>query len=215
MSLVFTLIVPTISQAGFFDSMIDGMTETTNNLIDGATETTNNMIDTSGDVASEMLALMSKLSDDIGAMADRIGEMADRILVMADKIGEMADRIVETEKIMTDTMLQMQDQMNDLAAGTNAATASQVTLNTEYGSTVYGTPEIVISDGAGEYLLYVSGSMQMNDDAVSVLIRSQADLEKLWPQLVGLGVDGQIYIAVKSINSTSISSLSNVVMLNL
>lgn len=213
--LVMFMALPATVQAGFFTSMVDGMTETTNNMIDGATETTNNAIDTSGDVMAQMLELISKLADDIGVMADRIGEMADRILTMADKIGEMADRIVETEKIMTDTMVQMQSQMNELATNNNTGAVTQVTLETEYGATVYGVPQIVISDGASEYLLYVSGAMQMDDKAVSVLIRSQADLEKLWPQLSPLATDGQVYVAVKSINGGNISSLSNVVMLQL
>jgi hypothetical protein len=63
------------------------------------------------------IALVLRLSDDIGVMADRIGEMADKILVMADNIGLMADRILITQQIQNSNVTLT--QQNILTAQSN------------------------------------------------------------------------------------------------
>lgn len=207
-AIITTLMVPVQSFA-FFGSMINGMTSVANNMVDGMTETANNGIDTAEETSIEMLSLMSKLSDDIGIMADRILTMADKIGEMADRIGEMADRIVATEQMMADLVESLQSN----ALGINGEeVVESVVLDAALNGS---TPQINLSNGASEYLLYASDTLQMGTDTVSVLIRSNTDLDKFWPMMMEMTTDNQLFIAVKSVDGNTISSLSNVVLIAL
>lgn len=204
--LVVGFMLPVNANALFFNSMVQGMTSVANNMVDEA-----------GEVSSEMMQLMSKLSDDIGLMADRIlvmadkiGEMADRILVMADKIGEMADRIVATEQLMADMMVDIADIKKSTSTNSNL---TEVFITQLEGQDVLdeGTvPVFNMSKQSSEYLVYVSSTMTMTTNTVSVLVHNQSELEALWSSLDDLASDNKIYIAVKIIEDNSISSRSNV-----
>ncbi len=193
------LCTPLTSKAWFMDSMVNGMTSVANNMIDEA-----------GEVSGDMLQLMSKLSDDIGMMADRI-------LIMADKIGEMADRIVATEELMTTTMVQMQDTMVGISDTGAMSSDNTALLTTPQGSAVSlgDIPAITIQNSTGQYLLYVAATPQVSNDSASVLIADDADLFAAWPVLSALAEDGEIYIAVKTIDGDITSNRSNIVLLYL
>lgn len=184
-------------------------------LIEGSTSVANNMIDSSETSTLEMIALTSKLSDDIGIMSDRILLMADNIDKMADKIGVMADRIVTTEAMMTTTLVRMEA----LALGHNITTQnSAIILQTPYGSsaTYNEAPTIVLSNNATQYLLYVSNSPRI--DAVSqsaVMVTEESTLNMLWTDLVAGDEDAKVYIAVKTIEGDTLSDISNAVLINL
>lgn len=198
--------MPINSHAFFFSTMATGMTTVATSMVEGMTETSNNMIDTAGETSVEMLSLMSKLSDDIGIMADRI-------LIMADKIGEMADRIVATEQLMADLVQNLQSN----ALGNTTSEAPSVILQTPYGSIVQDgqLPEITLSNNAPEYLLYVSPTIIMDSNAISVLIKNPSDLDRFWPMLLDIAEEDHLFIAVKGINNNTISSLSNIIKINL
>ena len=196
--LVVSFVLPMNANAFFFKSMIEGMTSVSNNMVDGATE-----------VSVEMLRLFEALADDIG-------EMADRILVMADKIGEMADRIVETEKIMAGMATDIASIKTNQGSTTSIAPASVDTVfitQDDYQTTLYNgeAPRFNLSDGSSQYLLYVSSSAIMNTDTTAILIKSSYDLNTRWSNLQELAQNYKIYVAVKSINGNTISSLSNIV----
>ena len=143
----------------------------------------------------QILTLISKLSDDIGLMADRI-------LVMADKIGEMADRIVHTEEIMAE----LADN------GSNNSTAPTVIISSDSQSVLYGeqTPTFTSNVEAPQMLIYVSSSLTMGSDTVSILVNNPSELATQWQALKSLATDNKIYIAIKTIDGNVISSLSNV-----
>lgn len=193
-----------IQAQAFFTTMIEGSTSVANNIVDSSQSST-----------SEMIALTSKLSDDIGIMSDRILLMADNIDAMADKIGVMADRIVTTEELMTSTLIRMEE----IAAGHNITTQnSAILLQTPYGSnaTYFEAPNIVLSNNADNYLLYVSDTPRI--DAVSqssVMINDVNTLNAIWADLVANDNDNKVYIAVKTIDGDSLSDISNAVLINL
>jgi len=160
----------------------------------------------SSTTTSEVIQLISKLSDDIGVMADRIDDMADKILVMADKIGEMADRIVHTEQMMSDLTL-------DMASLKNSTSATQTLIITQdNGSILYANqiPSFTTSIEAPQMLIYVSSSLTIDSNTITVLVNNQSDLEAQWDKLKTLAKNDKIYIAVKTINGNTLSSLSNV-----
>ena len=192
LSLTAALLIPVNANAGLFSSMYD--------------------------IPSQMMELMSKLSDDIGLMADRIGQMGDRILVMADKIGEMADRIVQTEEIMTNTMLQMQENMNTPASSNGLAQTNNVLLLTpsHTAATTDIAPDILLSDNASSYLLYISTSPMI--DAVntsSILVQEASSLDTLWHDAVSKTAANTLYIAVKTLQDNQLSTLSNAVAIDI
>jgi len=143
----------------------------------------------------QILQLISKLSDDIGLMADRI-------LVMADKIGEMSDRIVHTEELLA--------ELNK--NNTNANTVPTVVISSNSQSVLYAnqTPNFTLNTEAPQMLIYISSSLTMQSDTISVLVNNPSDLEQQWSELKTLAHNNKIYIAVKTIDGNTISSLSNV-----
>lgn len=185
--LVLGLLLPMNANAFFFDSMVNEATE----------------------VSVEMMQTIKKLSDDIGLMADKI-------LVMADKIGEMAERIVETEKIMAEMATDIAEIKNNGTSTSGTPTIEGVYLIQGYQTTLYRgeAPRFEMSQNSSEYLVYVSSSMTMNTNTVSVLVHNQSELSELWSQLEALTADHKIFVAVKIIENNSISSLSNVLSYN-
>lgn len=177
--------------------------------------------------ANETLKLYDALSKDMNAMADRIMDMAtnidamaDKILEMADKIGEMADKIVHTEQMMSDLTLNMATLASDVGQiKENTVTGEATGMYIDYaGQTDLHNaecPEFTMSNSPSEYVVYVSNSLTMNTNTISVLVRNHAELEALWPSLVTLGANGKIYIGVKSVVDNKISSLSNILGYNL
>jgi len=142
----------------------------------------------------QILQLVSKLSDDIGLMADRI-------LVMADKIGDMADRIVHTELLLTDL------NTSTKPCSTNLGSISANSKTVLYANQV---PEFSMNIQAPQMLIYVSSTLTMQTDTISVLVNNSSDLEQQWAELKTLATNNKIYIAVKTIDANTISSLSNV-----
>lgn len=175
---------------------------------------TASFFNTTTTITTEMITLISKLSDDIGIMADRILDMAGEIGKMADKIGVMADRIVHTEEMMA----QLTIDMATLSANTSQASQTTPTLmlaNT--GSSTLGideAPAFTSSISTDEMLIYVSSSIGMNTNTISVLVTPNDPLTSKWKELQTLAQDGKIYIAAKTIDGNTISSLSNVLTYN-
>lgn len=155
---------------------------------------------------TDIVHLISKLSDDIGIMADRILDMADEIGEMADKIGVMSDRIVHTEEMMADLTLQL------ATLNTDTATSPTVIISNETQNVLDASdvPIFTSNTTSTQTLVYVSSSMTMDTNTVSVLVNSNEDLASKWSELKGLARENKIYLAIKSIDGNSISSLSNV-----
>jgi len=141
----------------------------------------------------QILQLISKLSDDIGLMANRI-------LVMADKIGEMSDRIVHTEELLADL------------STNNTTNAQTVLISADNNTVLYANqvPEFTLNHEASQMLVYVSSSLTMQSDTITILINNPSDLAQQWSELKTLADNNKIYIAVKTIDGNTISSLSNV-----
>ena len=176
------------------------------------TETTSTTLATTATTTELLIQLIAKLSDDIGLMADRI-------LLMADEIAEMSSRIVATEQLMTETTLSMVESttaMNNLLAS-NTASNTAVMLLTPWGENVsaYTLPTIQISDNATQYLLHVSATGVMDNRHLSLLVNDSTDLNTVWQQALTMAVEGQLYIAVQSVNGDAVSAISNSVLLNL
>jgi len=142
----------------------------------------------------QILQLISKLSDDIGLMADRI-------LVMADKIGEMSDRIVHTEELLA-----------DLNNNSSDSTTPTLLISADSNTVLYANqvPEFSMNIQAPQMLIYVSSSLTMQTNTISILVNNSSDLEQQWSELKTLASNNKIYIAVKTIDGNTISSLSNV-----
>jgi len=193
--LAVSVLLPMNANAFFLKSMVEGMTSVANNVVDSGTQ-----------ISSEMLDLF-------GALADDIGQMADRILVMADKIGEMADRIVTTEEIMAG----MATDITAIRAGNTVISSGEVATlfitQDDFQTTLYNgeTPRFDLSDNSSQYLLYVSSSPIMDTETRAILVKSPYDLSTRWRDLQALANNYKIYVAVKSINGNTISSLSNII----
>ncbi len=189
--LTLSLLVPSAYAANFWDFM--------SNMSNNATSISNNIVDEAANTSSDMMGLMSKLSDDIGSMADRIGEMADRI--------------VATEELMADVATQMQSG----GCSDSGSSASTALLLTPYGTHVWpgDVPNIYIENQTEQYLLYAGASPQLSNDSVAFLVRDNDSLAEAWSYLSELAENGKIFIAVKTIDGNSISSLSNATLITL
>lgn len=185
--LAIALIAPLTANAGFLKNMVENW---------GFTFTI---------TATEMLDLF-------GALADDIGEMADRILLMADQIDLMADKIVDTEVLMAGLVV----DIAEIKTNTSNTCVEGVFISNETQPSLYSGdfPDFTMSQTPTEYVVYVSSSLTMDTNSISVLVHNQAELEALWPTLVVLAQDQKIYIGVKSITDNNISSLSNILTYN-
>jgi TolA-binding protein len=152
----------------------------------------------------QILALVSKLSDDIGLMADRILVMADKIGEMADKIGEMADRIVQTEQLMADLTQNLAESSATTTPTVIISSTTQNLLDTEQ------VPEFILNMPAQQMLIYISSSLTMQSNTTCIVVNTPSELSLQWAELKSLATNNKIYIAVKTINENQISSLSNV-----
>jgi len=169
--------------------------------------------------ANDTLDLFGALADDIGDMADRILLMADQIDQMADKILVMADKIVATEVLMAQLTTDMATIAADVAtinANTSTGEVAGMYIDNAGQTDLYNLecPAFTMSDSPAEYVVYVSSSLTMNTNTISVLVRNRAELEALWPDLITLAANGKIYIGVKSVADNKISSLSNILGYN-
>jgi len=155
--------------------------------------------------ANDMLDLFEALADDIG-------EMGDRILDMAGQIDLMADKIVATEVIMADLVV----DIAEIKTNTSNTCVEGIFISNEAQDTLYSGdfPVFTMSATPTEYVVYVSSSLTMDTNTISVLVHNQAELEALWPTLVVLAQNGKIYLAVKSITNNTITSLSNILTYN-
>lgn len=165
------------------------------------------------EMTNDMVTAMLRLSDDIGLMADRIGEMADRIVDTEDKIGEMADRIVATEGLLADTLLQLH------GAGAPATGDGVLLLSPSTGMVVSRTqaPNITLSNGAADYLLYVSDTPDFaGAGTVPLLVNQGTDPQAIW-QIAMQVVNGDTaYLAVRAVDGAQrISPFSNAVRVTL
>lgn len=186
--LALSLLLPATANAGFLKTMVESW---------GFTFTL---------TATDTLDLF-------GALADDIGDMADRILAMADKINVMADKIVATEQLMADMVVDIATIKNNTSTGEVAGMYIDNLGQTDLYN--LECPAFTMSDSPAEYVVYVSSSLTMNTNTISVLVRNRTELEALWPSLVTLAANGKIYIGVKSVADNKISSLSNVLSYNL
>lgn len=145
--------------------------------------------------------IVVNLSRNISEMADDIGVMADRILLMADEIGEMSDHIVHTEELMV--------------AAVSENTASSLILSPVEGTVVYSSipVQISLSTEKSEYLLFISNQADMSG-ATNALVQNN-DTSIAWSRVTDFATGNKLYIAVKTIETTSNSEFSNTVMLNL
>jgi len=165
----------------------------------------NSSIDSLETSVTNQQALVSKLSDDIGTMADRIN-------TMADKIGVMADRIVKTETLLSQTLL---------AVTGNSSSANTVVLLNPLDSTTASKttpPTITLSPTTTSYLLYASTSATFEAaKTITLYVDSQNTLTNSWNRVTTLAATNGdvIYIAVKGINNSVVSALSNGVKLTL
>jgi len=143
-------------------------------------------------------ALVSKLSDDISTMAN--------------KINLMADKIVETEQLLSNTLITLTG---------NTSLVNSVVLTAPLDSTLaYKTtpPTFVLSDSATQYLLYASKDANFDRaNSLVIYIDSSDALSKAWTQVADLASSNNdvIFIALKSIKNSVISTLSNGVKLTL
>lgn len=158
--------------------------------------------------ANDTLKLYDAMSNDMNAMADRIMDMAGNIDAMADKILEMADKIVATEQIMAD----MAVDISTIKTSTSTNEVAGMYIDNAGQNDLYNSecPIFTMSDSPAEYVVYVSSSLTMNTNTISVLVRNHSELEALWPSLVTLQANGKIYVGVKSVEDNKISSLSNI-----
>lgn len=185
--LALSLLAPITANAGFLKTMVESW---------GFTFTL---------TATDMLDLF-------GALADDIGEMGDRILDMAGQIDLMADKIVATEEIMAGLAVDITEIKTNTS---NTCVEGLFISNTDQDTLYAGAyPVFTMSQTPSEYVVYVSSSLTMSTNTISVLVHNQAELDALWPTLVVLAQNQKVYLAVKAITNNTISSLSNVLTYN-
>lgn len=150
---------------------------------------------------STVVAALESMETIVLSLSNDIGTMADRILIMADKIGEMSDRIVHTEEV--------------LVAAASESTASSLILSPIEATQVYSTTpiQISLSSEKTEYLLYISNNADMSG-ATNALVQN-GDTSVAWSRVADFATGNKLYIAVKTIGTTSNSEFSNTVLLNL
>ncbi|WP_462322752.1 hypothetical protein [Halochromatium sp.] len=157
----------------------------TNGVFKGLLETGSGVVgkamDKGSDVASAMMThtagLISKISDDIGAMADRI-------LMMEERIGLMADRIIKTEELMAKLTATLANRNLDLSSSESMTEQAlrPPLLSVSTTETARSLPpQIQITGNPNLYLLYVSASPALRDtDTVVSKIETSGDLQTAW-----------------------------------
>jgi len=145
--------------------------------------------------------LVTKLSDDIGLMADRIVEMADRIIATEELLAQSLTLLVN----------------NPDFAGTSSANGTALTSPVDNVNLTPSAPTITTIPAASIYLLYSSTTPTFSaGNTISLYVDSTAALSTKWSQIVTYAnANGStIYLAVKRIDGSAISSISNGVKVN-
>jgi len=193
-----------------------GLMKTGGDVVDKA-------LDKSSDVATLMVnsvtGLISKMSDDIGAMADRI-------LAMEKGIGLMADRIVHTEKLMAKLTATLADKDLDVSLESptyEGAPQPPVLMVPTTKVSEESIPELRVAGEPTAYLLYVSSSPLFRDgETVVSRIEDVDDYRVSWRRSIEAikGVEQQgakresesivVSVAVRIVSdAVALSSLSN------
>lgn len=148
----------------------------------------------------EQQVLVSKLSDDIGLMADRIVEMADRI--------------VATEELLAQTLTVLVNNPDFAGTGSSNGTALTSPVdNTTLSKTA--APTITTVPSSTVYLIYASTKPTFSaGNTISLYVDSTTALSSKWSQIVDFAENTTIYLAVKRIDGSTISSISNGVKVN-
>ena len=144
---------------------------------------------------TEQQALVSKLSDDIGLMADRIVEMADRI--------------VYTEELLAQSLTLLIN--NSDFAGTSSSNGTALTSPVD-GAILSTTqvPVIATIPASSVYLIYASTVPTFSaGNTISLYVDSTTALSTKWSQVVAFAGSATIYLAVKRIDGSTISTISN------
>lgn len=153
-----------------------------------------NDIESLNNTVNEQQALVSKLSDDIG--------------IMADRIGEMANRIVGTEELLAQTLTVLLN--NPDFVGTSSSNGTALTSPVD-GETLGATAPVITTIPASTvYLLYVSAEPTFsNGSTMSLYVDSSTALSSKWSQVRDFTGSADFYLAVKRIDGSTISTISN------
>ena len=149
----------------------------------------------------EQQTLVAKLSDDIGLMANRIIEMADRI--------------VFTEELLAQSLTLLIN--NPDFAGTSSSNGTALTSPADNATLASDTPPTITTiPDAAVYLLYASTTPTFSaGNTISLYINSAEALNNKWSQVVTYANgSSEIYLAVKRIDGSTITSISNGVKVN-
>ncbi len=148
---------------------------------------------------TDQQVLITRLSTDIGEMADRIVEMADRI--------------VATEVLLADSLALL--VANPDFAGTSSSNGAVLKLSGDAQQTAIA-PEITILPDTSFYLIYASDVPTFTaGNTISLYVDSTDALSSKWSQIVAFGTGkSAIYLAVKRIEGSTISTISNGVKVN-
>ena len=142
----------------------------------------------------EQQTLVSKLSDDIGLMAERIVEMADRIVATEDLLAQSLTLLIN----------------NPDFAGTSSSNGTALTSPLDDTTLTSTAPAITTIPAASIYLLYASTTPTFSaGNTISLYVDSTEALDAKWSQIVTYANGSTIYLAVKRINGSTISSISN------
>lgn len=155
-------------------------------------------METLNTTVQEQQTLVTKLSGDIGLMADRIVAMADRI--------------VATEELLAQSLTLLVN--NPDFAGTSSSNGTALTSPVD-DTTLTSVPTITTIPAASIYLLYASTTPTFSaGNTISLYVDSAGALDSKWAQIVTYANGETIYLAVKRIDGSTISSISNGVKVN-
>lgn len=153
-----------------------------------------NDMDSLNSTMIEQQDLISKLSDDIGLMADRILEMADRI--------------VYTEELLAQSLTLLIN--NPDFAGTSSSNGTALILPADGATLTVTAPTITTIPTSTVYLIYASTEPTFSaGNTISLYIDSTDALSSKWSQVVAFAGSTTIYLAVKRIDGSTISTISN------
>ena len=192
------------------------------------------LIKTGGDVADKVIdkgaevanAMMNQTTGMISKLSDDIGAMADRILATEEQIGSMADRIVKTEELMARLTATLAGKGPELSPGQRTEQETPPAVVLRMGPTrASGTkgPRLVISGEPKQYLVYVSTSPLFQDGSTVISkVGNAKEYEAAWKRSIhairelARGIDRDdagaiiVSVAVKAITKDDqLSLLSN------
>ena len=142
----------------------------------------------------EQQTLVTKLSGDIGLMADRIVEMADRIVASEALLAQSLTLLVN----------------NPDFAGTSSSNGTALTSPIDNATLTSTAPTITTIPTTSVYLLYASTTPTFSaGNTISLYIDSTDALSAKWSQVLTYSNGSTIYLGVKRIDGSTISSISN------